>query len=268
MKELEKKINQQITEAGGTWGIYIESLTTKETLSHLPDEIFPAASIIKIPIMMAAFEAHHQGKFSMEDTLALRAEDLVGGAGVFQHMTPGTRVTVYDTIMLMMIQSDNTATNMVIDLVGKENIRKTMKSIGLKDSSFYNKLMTVPYDREGPNEITARDVNTMLKTIATGSYTSVYACEHMIDIMKRQQDDSRLPARLPRSNSDVIGAIETWNLAHKTGTISGVVHDVGILYVQNQEVLVTVLSKHVDDYFGQMTIATIGKNLFEMITAQ
>ncbi|HLR15230.1 MAG TPA: serine hydrolase [Bacillota bacterium] len=268
MKELEKKIEKHISEAGGTWGIYIENLTKKETWSHLPDEVFPAASIIKIPIMMAAFEAHHQGKFSMEDTLPLRAEELVGGAGVFQHMTPGTLVTVYDTIMLMMIQSDNTATNMIIDLVGKENIQKTMTSIGLKDSTFYNKLMTVPCEREGPNEITARDVNTMLKTIATGSYTSVYACEHMIDIMKRQQDDSRLPARLPRSSSGVIGALDTWNLAHKTGSISGVVHDAGILYVQNQEVLITVLSKNVDDYFGQSTIATIGKDLFEALTSQ
>jgi len=268
MNQLGEQITKHITDAGGTWGIFLENVTTNETWSHLPDEKFNAASIIKIPIMMAAFEAHHQGEFNMEDELKLRAEDIVGGAGVFQHMTPGTRVTVYDTIMMMIIQSDNTATNMIIDLIGKQRIQETMQDLGLKDSMFYNKLVTQPVKREGVNTLTARDVNTALKAIAKGTYTSVYACQHMIDIMKRQQDRFRLPARLPNQSSDTIGSLENWSLAHKTGTVSGVVHDTGILYVSDQEILITILSKEVDNYNGMLTIADIGFDIYNSIVEE
>ncbi len=265
MEELGKKLTEHMTEAGGTWGIYIENLTTNESWSHLPDESFYAASVIKIPIMMAAYEAHHQGDFSMEDELTLRAEDIVGGAGVLQHMTPGTKLTIYDVITLMIIQSDNMATNMIIDLVGKEQIQQTMRDIGLKNSTFYNKLMTVPVEREGVNLITAADMNQMMKVIAKGNYTSVYACEHMIKVMKRQQHTERLPARLPRQTSSIIGAESDWSIAHKTGSVTGVVHDVGILYVEDQSVLATVLSKDVDDYFAEHTIANMGLDLYNYV---
>lgn len=265
MEELGKKFTKHMTEAGGTWGVYIENLTTNESWSQLPDESFYAASIIKIPIMMAAYEAHHRGDFSMEDELTLWAEDIVGGAGVLQHMTPGTKLTVYDVITLMIIQSDNMATNMIIDLVGTEQIQQTMRDIGLTNSTFYNKLMTVPVEREGANMITAADMNEMMKVIANGDYTSAYACEHMIKIMKKQQHTSRLPARLPRQTSPVVGAQIDWSMAHKTGSVSGVVHDVGILYVEDQNILVTVLSKNVDDYFAEQTIANMGLDLYNYV---
>lgn len=265
MKELGEKITKEITSAEGTWGVVLENLTTNESWTHLPDEKFNAASIIKIPIMMAAFEAHHQGAFAMEDKLTLRAEDIVAGMGVFQHMTPGTEFTVYDTIMMMIIQSDNTATNMVINLVGKKQIQALMKNIGLKDSMFYNTLMTMPVEREGVNTITATDVNQMLKTIVEAKYTSAYACEHMTDIMKRQQDSDRLPARLPGQSSHIIGSLKEWSLAHKTGTVSGVVHDVGVLYVHGQQILITILSKDVDNYFGELTIANMGLHIYNSL---
>lgn len=265
MEKLGEKLQQHMLDAGGTWGISLKNIRTNETWCHFPNESFYAASIIKIPIMMAAFEAHHHGSFSLEDHLLLRAEDIVGGAGVLQHMSPGTKLTIYDVLTLMIIQSDNTATNMMIDVVGKDNIQQTIKDIGLQDSHFHNKLMTVPVKRAGANVITAADMTKMLQTIVRGEYTSHYACEHMIDILKKQQHTARLPARLPRNTSSIIGTHQDWSIAHKTGSVSGVVHDVGVFYVDDQQLLVSILSKDVDDYFAEHTIANMGLDLYNYL---
>src|SRR5699024_11050352 len=97
-------------------------------------------------------------------------------------------------LMLMNIQSDNTATNILIDIVGVDQIQQTMKDIGMDQSSFFIKLMTAPVDPPGRNMITAADINLLLKKIVKGDYISSYACEQMIHILKKQQIRSGLPA--------------------------------------------------------------------------
>lgn len=265
MKEITKQIQSIAEKTGGTWGIVLEVLETNERWAWNEDYIFNAASIIKIPIMTAAFSQCEQGAYRFTDSLTLKRDDIVGGSGVLQHMSPGTKFTIYDLIVLMMIQSDNTATNILIEFLGKAEIQQTMEELGLSKSKFFNKLMTVPVKKEGNNVITAKEVAFLLKQLATGKIISQYACERMVDIMKRQQIQDALPRKLPILNSNVIGKLPQWALAHKTGKVTGVRHDVGILYVRNKTCIVTILSKNINDYDSAVAFQDIGLQIFNAL---
>jgi beta-lactamase class A len=265
MQQLIQQIEQHVQEAGGTWGIAIEDLNRGETWQLNGDQPFYAASIIKLPIMAAVYAAAARGDFRLSDFLTLKQDDLVGGSGVLQHLTPGIRLPIADYVMLMIIQSDNTATNMLIDLVGTEEIQKAMKALGMENSTFYNKLMTVPVDTPGRNMITAADVTKLLSTIARGRFVSWYACEQMIAIMKKQQWRDGLPAFLPDEDEDIIGTQTDWEVANKTGWMTGIRHDAAIFYVGRRTLAVTTLSKDCDDWAARVAMAKIGKAIYEYL---
>ncbi|RDW20556.1 serine hydrolase [Oceanobacillus chungangensis] len=265
MEQLSQSIERIIEQAGGKWGISIEELDTNNSWSLNEEELFYAVSIIKIPIMIAVFTAYEKEKLYLSDTLELKVEEMVGGSGVLQHLSPGIKLTINDLITLMIIQSDNTATNMLINLIEKKNIQQTMKDIGMQKSKFYNKLMTVPATLQGYNEITAQEVTMMLKKIATGKIISRHACERMLAIMKKQQLTDCLPAKLRQADSTIIGNIPEWQLANKTGFVSGMRHDIGIFYVGDRVMVTTVLSKGLDDNHSKDAIAKVGLEIYHYL---
>jgi len=264
LSTLSSPITAVIEEAGGDWGIYLEDLHTGERFAYQADAPFYAASVIKIPIMTAVFSEAYDGKFALESRIALRREDQVGGAGVLQHMTPGTELTVWDLVTLMIIQSDNTATNMLIDLVGKKKIRQVMKETGMTNSRFYNKLMVVPAKAEGYNEITAADMGSHLRHLATGKVVSHDSCQKMIEILKRQQHRDRIPLLFPPADGDVIGMLPAWELANKTGSVTNITHDVGILYLGPHAVTICALNRGLPQKSAAAAIARIGKLVYDL----
>ncbi|MBS4172887.1 serine hydrolase [Bacillus sp. FJAT-49736] len=269
MEQLVKQIQDLLNETKGTWGIHLEDLVTKETWAWNEQEVFFAASIIKVPIMAAVFAGFDEGLYRLSDTISLKREDQVGdpvgGCGVLHHLTPGINLTIYDYITLMIIQSDNTATNVLIDLVGVEKIQQIMKEIGMEQSSFHTKLMTVPVKAKGRNRITAFDIATLLKKLTSGSIISQYACEQMIDIMKKQHFRDCLPERFPDEESNIIGAKPPWEFANKTGWVTGIRHDIGILYFGKKAMNIVVLSKDVEDREAKAIMAQIGEYIFHYL---
>ncbi|WP_139490401.1 serine hydrolase [Brevibacillus dissolubilis] len=264
IKALEDQIFRIIDQAGGAWGVVIEDLHTKEKIEHQPDVRFFAASLIKVPIMTAVFADVYAGKYAFEDRLSLRQEDLVGGAGVLQHLQPGLSLSIYDLVMLMIIQSDNTATNILIDQAGRDSIRAIMDKTGMVNSQFYNKLMIIPAELEGRNEVTAGDMASILRHLAHGSVISYDSCLRMIDILKRQQLRDALPLLLGDPDHDIIGGQPKWELANKTGTVTGIEHDTGILYTGQSAVLISVLTKDATDSLtAKRAIGEIGKLVYE-----
>jgi|HigsolmetaAR206D_1030411.scaffolds.fasta_scaffold02958_2 beta-lactamase class A len=265
MEKLTRCIEKWINEAGGTWGIVLEDLNEGVRWEHNEDRLFYAASMIKLPIMAAVFAAASRGDFRLTDSLTVKKDDIVGGSGVLQHLSPELKLPIYDLVTLMIIQSDNTATNMLIDLVGFQEIRNAMQNLGMEDSTCFTKLMTVPVERPGRNMVTARDLNRLLKKLATGQFVSLYACEHMIDIMKKQQFRDCLPSLLPDDDPDIVGTLPTWEFANKTGWVTGIRHDGGILYVGERALAITVLSESVDDRQAKATMGKIGRAAYEYL---
>lgn len=262
MKQLKLKIEQHTADAGGIWGIVLEDLDREEVWSLNERESFYAASVIKLPIMATVFDLAEQGELMLGETVTLQREDQVGGAGVLQHMTPGTNLSVYDLLTLMIIQSDNTATNMLIDFVGMEHIRKTMDDLGMKNSVFHHKLMIVPVHFIERNKITAADISGLLKKFATGQCTSLHACEQMIKIMKKQQLQNGFSIYLPKMDSTLVGINPMWQLASKSGSVTGIQHDVGIFFVGNRTMTLTALSRGCESLGAQKALAKMGEAVY------
>ncbi|MFS0920477.1 serine hydrolase [Brevibacillus sp. 179-C 1.1 NHS] len=260
--ELEKRLSVILGQADGTWGVVVEELSSAQGMrfEHVPDELFIAESVIKVPIMAAVFAASEQGHFRLEDQLALRQEDLVGGSGVLYALSPGLKLTIRDLVTLMIIQSDNTATNMLIDLVGKAQIDQTMIDLGMRRSYYSRKLMIYPLDVTDNNMITAGDIASMLGQITTGSYLSLRACKEMIAIMKKQQVRNGLPSQLPSQEETIHPA---WELPCKSGWDTGRQHDVGLLYTNNRCFSITALSKDVTSQSALHTLGLLGRAVYD-----
>ncbi|WP_236687105.1 serine hydrolase [Ornithinibacillus californiensis] len=265
MRELGDRIQRITDQSTGTWGISLYDLDTNETWEMNEHHLFYAASVIKVPIMIAAFAANKRGEFILSDTVELKRENIVGGSGVLQHLTPGTQFTIYDLLTLMIIQSDNTATNMMIELVGVPSIQQTMKDIGLEKSKFYHKMMTMDVDREGMNEITASEMAGMLRKLATGKIISVHACEQMIAIMKQQQITNCLPGKVPPTTETTIGSLKEWEIANKTGNVSGIRHDIGIFYVGKRKLIASVLTSGLDDIQSPDILSKVGLEIYQYL---
>lgn len=258
MQQLSEDIQAIIEKTGGTWGIVLEDLETQEKWQWNENAAFNAASLIKIPIMVAAFDQFNDEKIRLSESIKLKEDDKVGGSGVLQHLSSDLSLSIYDLIVLMIIQSDNTATNILIDYLGKRHIGQTMSNIGLKQTQLHNKLMTVPVQREGPNVTTAKEMGSLLKQIVKGQIISAYACEQMIRVMKKQQIQDSLPGRLPDPDYPLIGAQPKWELAHKTGMVTDVRHDVGIFYVKHRTLVAAVLSQGISSNESMLTFQELG----------
>ncbi|MFD2369767.1 serine hydrolase [Brevibacillus sp. GCM10020057] len=264
LSSLATPIAQLTEKAGGDWGVYLEDLHTGEKLAFNENERFYAASIIKVPIMVAVFAEAYAGRIALGQTVKLRREDLVGGAGVLQHMTPGTELTVQDLVTLMIIQSDNSATNILIDLVGTESIRSAMQKTEMVNSRFYNKLMVVPAELEGYNELTAADMGSLFRYLATGKVLSYDSCLKMVAILKQQQHRDRIPLLLPDPDGEFIGMVPKWEFANKTGSVTKITHDTGILYLGNHAVTICLLNRGLEQKPAADVMAQIGRLVYDL----
>lgn len=265
MEKLVSRIEKLIVPSKGTWGIVLEDLNSGEKWEHNEQELFYAASVIKLPIMASVYSAVERGDLALTDLIILDEQDYVGGSGVIQHFTPGSSLPLKDIIMLMIIQSDNTATNLLIDLVGVESIQNTMKEVGMVSSTFLNKLMLSKPNPKGANCIAAVDISVLLHGMAIGRLVSNKASDQMVDVMKKQQVRDCLPEKLPSPYSDFDHGKVPWELANKTGWIPGTRHDVGIFYVGDREFVATVLSKDEDDLISKRILSQIGEEIYNYL---
>jgi beta-lactamase class A len=250
-------------KASGGWGIWMEDLHTGEKWIWNEKQPFVAASMIKVPVMVAVYRAHAQGKLCLSDRIRLRREDKVGGSGVLQHLSYGTEFSIQDLVTLMIIQSDNTATNLLIDRLGKDYVQETILDLEMNDTVFINRLHIVPAGSNKSNQITAKDMARCFRLLATGQAVSRDASQKMIEILKKQQWRNCLPGWFPPSESEIIGSLPRWEMAHKTGWVSQTLHDGGILYIGSHSLILVVLSCGLDHLQAQRKINQIGKWVYD-----
>lgn len=264
MKELGESIKALTDEAGGKWSVYLRNLTDGGDFFLNEKEQHYSASVIKLPIMATVFRLFDEGKLSLSEPVLIEREDMVGGAGVLQHLSPGLPMTVYDLTMLMIIQSDNTATNILIDRVTREEIVKTMDIVGMEHSQFYNKLMIVPAELEGANKVTAADMGLFLEKLAHGKISSLYACEQMVEIMKRQQIHY-MTEHLPDGDGRFVGEEGAWEFASKTGSVTDLRHDLGLFYAKGKTYVTVIMASECHHLKSLPVIAQIGELIYQHI---
>jgi len=234
-QELQQRIRSEISQFKGEAGIVIKDLGTGWEFSHEKVKLFPSASLVKIPLMAACFLAADQGRIKLDRNIALKSSDKLTGSGVLKDMPAGATFSVERLIGLMIYDSDNTATNIVTNLVGIDYLNNTFKSFGLKNTDLSRKIADYQLRDKGiENYTTAEDMALLLDRIYRRSLGNKNVSDQCISMMKLTRLNDRIPKYLPVAIT----------IAHKTGLEKGVCHDAGIIFTNKGDFIIVVLTKH------------------------
>ncbi len=232
-----------LAKAPGRFGVYVQDLDSGGVLAHNPDQIFPSASTIKVPIMAELYRRVEHDRVSLDDRLVMRQEDQVGGSGVLQDLTAGNTFCLRDLMTLMITVSDNTATNLLIDYLGPDPINQMIRHLGMKNTQLVRRLQRMPTDQPDTyNHTTAFDLSLLMQKLAQGAVVSQLASEHMVRLLGRCQGPVSIVDRVQGGRH--LGEPGPVTVAHKTGSLDQARHDTGIVYRSGRGAYVaTILSQ-------------------------
>lgn len=275
---LIEQIQALAAEHQGTIGVAAKHLGTGEEIGFNADDRFPTASTMKSVLLYELYRQADAGQIDPARRIRFERSMLVPGSGVLQDMDPGAELTIKDYATLMIIVSDNTATDVIYDLVGREPVAATLKRLGMNDTHLplgcWGMLAGLknldPNDRsltyddlvarlresqptldcqavaETPdnNLATPRDFVRLHEAIHNREGLSQTAQEAIIDILKRQKFGTIIPEPLP------FGV----QAAHKTGSLRGVRNDVGLVYAGDTTYAISLMSKGAPDEIASVRL--------------
>ncbi len=238
-RQLKQYVDRETSHYRGKAGIVIKDLETGWEYAYQCERLFPSASIVKIPIMAAVFQAAHEGRISMDQMVTMRGVDQVQGSGILKGQPAGSQYSVRTLTALMITRSDNTAANLLIQLLGRKYLNSYFASIGLHNTNLSRDMMDFRKRRNGiENYTTSRDISLLLEKMYKGTFINTQVSRQCLALLKRQKVKDRIPRMLPR---DVV-------VAHKTGLERSVCHDAGIVFTENGDFLICVLTKSRCDF--------------------
>jgi beta-lactamase class A len=249
LARLQSNIERITKSVNADWGIYIKCLETGEEVAINADRQMDTMSVIKIPLMVEAFRQIEAGKFRLDDRLELKEADKRPGTGIIRSLDPGVSLTIKDLLTLMIIVSDNTATDLMFAKVGgAEPVNRLMQSYGLKTiqatgsaDRWFKALRAAPdaatSHREGKTPFglsSPREMGRLLEMMERGEAVSKSASDQMLQIMRGQVYSSRLPKY-----------VSGFRVPHKTGDfLPYIANDVGVLERANRRVVIAVFTAH------------------------
>jgi beta-lactamase class A len=251
---LKQEILGSLSEIPGKIGFYYKNLITGEEWELNPALPLKAASVIKIPVLTHIFTQLQSGSADRNETYRIKAEDKLPSCGALTYMHTGLEVTLQDLYTLMIILSDNTATNLLIRKFGIDPINQCMRQLGLNVTTVNRVLFDPAEAAKGKeNYICAKEIGILLEKLYRGTLVSPAASEEMLGILKNQRLNGKMPFYFT-------GEVK---IAHKTGEDDGITHDVGIVFAP-QPFVVCFCSNEVDVPRFETAIQRITKVLYDM----
>lgn len=244
-------IEAEIEKVDGIMGVFAKDLRTGETLAINADLVFPQGSSIKIPILFELFKQADAGRLSLSDTRSISQRDMVGGSGVLQFLGDGsTTMSLQDLGTLMIILSDNTATNLLIEAVGMDAINATLQNLGLQQTKLQRIMMNQGASARG-------EENLSTPAEASSFMEMLYSLEQpwrddLLTILRRPKN-ANLGTYLPASAS----------LANKPGGITGVTCEWGLVKLERGAYTIAVMSNFVVGDDAGEAIARISKSIYD-----
>jgi beta-lactamase class A len=266
---LKSMIERRIAKvSGAVAGVAYHDLGSGDTLFSNADDSFHAASTMKVPVMIQLFRRIDAGALNLDQGILLVNQfgsivdgspyslDAADDSDSSAYAAVGKRVPVRELIDRMITRSSNLATNALIELVGAERANATAHDLGAKNIRVLRGVEDNKAFRAGLNNTTtARDLAVLLEAIETGRAASRSSCDAMRDILLRQEFSAEIPAGLPPGTK----------VAHKTGWITGVLHDAAIVYPQGRPpyVLVVLTRGIPDEKVARQLIVDISRLVYE-----
>ncbi len=260
-QKLEATIGAVDHNLDGVLGVAILDLTTGQKYLLHADEVLPTASSIKIAILAELYRRAQQGKIKLGDLYTLQSSDLVSGSGIAGALTPGvTRLTIRDVAALMISMSDNSATNIIIDRIGLENVNALLDSLGLTHTRLRRKMMDVKAAAEGRENIaTPHEMMQLLEDLYRGKVLNKQMTDDFFTLLSVHKE-SYIPRELP----------EDLRIANKPGELEGVRNDSGIVFTGNRpfviSVMTTYLRREKDGGDAIVRIATATYQMFDRLS--
>ena len=243
-----EEIHALLDGFSGTVGLWARSFDTDEEIAWQPRETFPAASTIKLPILYEVFRQAGEGRCGPADTLALKADDQVGGSGILKDLTPGLVLTVKDLATLMIVISDNTATNMLIDLVGLDAVNASCERLGLSGTRLEFRVQRAPEGARVMNRSTPADLGRLMSLVARREILTPQACDEMLAILDRQHLTDNITRCLPEFDGYVENGKEpAVVVGSKSGSVRGTRNDVGYVRAHGRRYVIAMMSKGCTD---------------------
>lgn len=248
---LQDKISGITAGFPGTISIYAKNLDTSATFALRADDRVRTASTIKLPILCATFEAVKEGRLQWTDLVTLHDSDKVSGSGILGEFSDGVKLPLSDVAHLMIVLSDNTATNLVIDQVTAEYVNAYMDKLGLKNTRSMRKVLGDGTDLKAPSgyskagldpankkyglgSSTPREMVVLLERIEKGEIVSPDASKEILKIMKRQRDTNGIARKMGE-----------FVVANKAGALDHLRSDVGIVYAKGNRIAMAITCEDV-----------------------
>jgi beta-lactamase class A len=270
---LNEKIAAITAGYPGTVSIFAKNLDTGATFALHPDDRIPTASTIKLPILCATFEAVKEGRLKWTDLITLHDADKVSGSGILGEFSDGVKLPLADLTHLMIVLSDNTATNLVLDQVTAEYVNEYLDKQGLKGTRSMRKVRGDGADLKSPSGFskagldpanvkyglgssTPREMVILLERIERGDIVSPEASKEILKVLKRQRDTNGIARKM----GDLV-------VANKAGALDHLRSDVGIVYAKGNRIAMAITCQDVprvdwtSDNEGLLLISKIAEGL-------
>jgi beta-lactamase class A len=225
---LDRRVRDEAAKFEGNVSLYAKNLDTGAEYSFGGDERVRTASTIKVAVMIEAFARVAEGKAKWTDELVLTKEKKVSGSGILQEFSDGLHLTLRDAVTLMMVLSDNTATNLVVDVLTADAVNARMQSLGMKETRLMRRIGGGGESEEGKKEenkrfglgrTTPHEMVLLLEKLERGEIVSPAVSKEMIELMKREQGTDGIWRELWQTPK-----------ATKSGALDALRSNVGIIY--------------------------------------
>jgi beta-lactamase class A len=276
---VDRQVREAVAGFEGKVFVYAKNLDTGDVFEIGGNERVRTASTIKLPIMVAVFQAVADGQATWAEQLTLRDADKVTGSGVLTEFSDGVKLPIRDVMHLMIVLSDNTATNLIVDRVTADSVNAEMDKLGLKQTRLNRKVrgdgnqLQAPSgwsaagrlpgnQRFGLGVTTPREMVTLLEKIERGQIVSPEASKEMIAVLKRNQDQDCIRRSFGETP-----------VANKTGALDALRSDVGIVYSPKGRVAMAITCDEMPktdygpDNKGALLIAKLARILVDGLTA-
>ena len=224
----KSEIISRLASLPGDIGFYYKNLNTGESFGYRENDMFQAASVIKLPIYAVVMKLWAEGKLDLYEKLLCREEDKLPPCGALYFFTGDVEVDINTLCGLMITISDNTATNLLINRLGIDFLNEQFKEIGLKDTHIERLLFDAESSAKGlENKIVPAEMGGLLERIYRHSFVNEDVSCRMEKVLLEQQINHKIPGYLPEGTP----------VAHKTGEDDGITNDVGVVYGENPFVI-------------------------------